>query len=69
MIVDRELLAKRQLDDGLLLTASEEREHAVEESDREIDQRPHGSRSVRYRAGQNESESTNSSGLSSADGR
>ena len=41
----------------------------MEKSDRELDQRPHGNRMVRDRAGQNESESGNPLGVSCADGR
>ena len=67
MIVDRELLAKRQLDDGLLLATPGEGDDAAKDRDQQDEQRSHGSRRVRYRAGQNESESVNSSGLSSAD--
>ncbi len=55
--IDRELLPEGQLDDGLFLTAPEEGAQAVEKSDRELDERPHGSRMVHDRVGQNEPES------------
>ncbi len=66
--IDRELLPEGQLDDGLFLPAPEEGAQAMEKSDREVDQRPHESRMVHDRVGQNETESRNPSGVSSVDG-
>ena len=59
MIVDRELLAKRQLDDGLLLATPGEGEDAAKERDHQDEQRSHGSRMVLDFVGQNEPESRN----------
>ncbi len=68
MGIDRELLPEGQVDDGLSLTTPEQGAQAVEKSDRELDQRPHGSRMVRDRVRQNEPESRNPLGVSSVDG-
>ncbi len=68
MIVDRELLAKRQLDDGLLLATPGEGDDAAKERDQQDEQRSHGSRMVLDCVGQNEPESRNRSGVSSANG-
>ena len=46
--IDCELLPEGQLDDGLFLTAPEEGAQAGEKSDRELDQRPHGSRTIAW---------------------
>ena len=54
---------------GLVLATPEEGEGAGKESDREVDQRPHGEAILRDRAEQNESESRNRSSVSSMDGR
>jgi hypothetical protein len=56
--VDRELLSEGHLDHGLLLTAAEWGEQAVEKSDQEPDQHPHGTGILRDQAGRDESEST-----------
>ena len=66
--IDRELLPEGQLDDGLFFTTPEKGAQSVEKSDRELDQRPHGSRMVHDRVGQNEPESGNPLGVSSVDG-
>ena len=68
MGVDCELLSEGQLDDHLLFAPSEEGEHAVEKSDRETDQHPHGEVILRDRAERNESESRDRAGVSSEDG-
>jgi len=49
MAVDRELLAWRQLHDGLLLTASEQGEKTTKESGGEGDQHSHGEAILRDR--------------------
>jgi hypothetical protein len=66
--VDSELLSESQFNDGLVLKTPEEGEDAGKQSDREIDQRPHGSRRVRDHAEQNESESGIPLGVSTGDG-
>ena len=68
MIVDCELLAKRQLDDGLLLTASGEGDDTAKYRDQQDEQRQHGRRMVLDCVGQKQSESRNRSGISYADG-
>lgn len=60
---------KRQLHDGLFLAAAEQSEHAVDKSEREVGQRPHGQAILRDRDRQNESENTNRPAVSSVDGR
>ena len=63
-----ELLPESKLDDGLFLAAPEQSAHAAKDRDQQDEQRPHGSRKVRDRAEQNESESRFLSDVSSADG-
>jgi len=54
---DRELLAQGKLDDRLFLANPEESAHAVEKSNREVDQRPHGEAILRDFPRRNESDS------------
>jgi hypothetical protein len=63
-----QLLSKGQLDDCLFLATPEQSAHAAKDRDQQDEQRPHGSRKVRDRAEQNESESRVWSDVSSADG-
>ena len=66
--VDRKLLPESELDDCLFLATPEQSADAAKDRGQKDEQRPHGSRKVRDRAEQNESESTVWSDVSSADG-
>ena len=57
MGIYRELLLKSQVDERLLSMTSEEGEQAVEKSNRETEQHPHGEAILRDRLVQNEPES------------
>jgi len=65
--IDRELLAKRQLDDGLFLAVSEQGERAVSKSDCEIGERSHRKATLIEKGAAGESELRDRSGISSAD--
>jgi hypothetical protein len=66
--VHRKLLSESQLDDCLFLATPDESEEAAKDRNREKDQRPHGDAILRDQRDQNESESTDSSRVSSVDG-
>ena len=68
MGIGRELLTEGKFDNRLFLATPEESEGASKDPNHEGDQRPHGEAILRDRAEQNESESTDRSGVSSAYG-
>jgi hypothetical protein len=69
MDVDRELLSKRELDDGLLLATTKESEDAPEDRDRESRCRPHRAPILLESAMRGEAESDSGSDLPSEDDR